>query len=182
MKIKLLLLLFLANIIQSKAQIIATVVNANDKKPIPYVNIWIEDENIGTSANEFGKFEIGEPKDNHRLIFNALGFEIKTLLKKDIKDVIELTPKIFELNEVKVLPNSLEEVKINAFKPEDIKNAFAQNANNPWIIARYFPYETLFDKTPFFKSIKTSVYGFTKKSTFNIRIYEANKDEQWVRN
>jgi hypothetical protein len=176
MKIKLLLFLLFINTTQSKAQIIATVINANDKKPIPYVNIWIEDENIGTSANELGKFEIGEPKDNHRLIFNALGFEIKTLKKEDIKDVIELTPKVYILNEVKVLPSSLKELKINSFMPEDIKNAFAQNTNNPWIVARYFPFDTIYNKTPFLKTLRTSVYSYTNKSTFNIRIYEANKD------
>jgi hypothetical protein len=175
MKIKLLLLLFLVSITQTKAQISATVVNANDKKPIPYVNIWIEDENIGTSANEFGKFEIGEPKDNHRLIFNALGFEIKTLIKEDIKTIIELTPKVYTLNEVKVSPKTLEELKINSFKVEEIKGSFG-TGSVPNIVARYFPYDTLYDKTPFLKSIKTAIKSYTKKSTFNIRIYESNTD------
>lgn len=175
MKIKLLLLLLLANIIQTKAQIIATVINATDKKPIPYVNIWIEDENMGTSANELGEFEIGEPKDNHRLIFNALGFEIKTISKEDIKTIIELTPKVYVLNEVKVLPKTLEELKVNTFKVEEIRYAFG-TGSVPNIVTRYFPYDTLYDKTPFLKSIKTAIISQTKKSTFNIRIYEANID------
>lgn len=175
MKIKLLLFCFLANIIQSKAQIKATIINATDKKPIPYVNIWIEDENIGTTANEFGQFEIGEPKENHHLIFNALGFEIKTLNKVEIKDVIELTPKVYVLNEVRVLPETLEEVKLNTFKIEEIKGGFG-TSTVPNIAARYFPYDTIYDKTPFLKSIKTAITSYTKKSTFNIRIYEANND------
>ncbi len=48
------LLTFICTILalQIQAQLKGTVVNAVDKKPIPYVNIWFENENIGVTADE----------------------------------------------------------------------------------------------------------------------------------
>ena len=43
-------------------------------KPIPYVNIWVENENIGTTSEENGEFSINV-SDNKYLIFSAIGYE-----------------------------------------------------------------------------------------------------------
>ena len=43
-------------------------------KPIPYVNIWVENENIGTTSEENGEFSIADA-ENKILVFSAVGFE-----------------------------------------------------------------------------------------------------------
>ena len=158
-----------------KAQITATIKNPTDQKPIPYVNIWVENENIGVTADENGMFIISVPA-NIKLVFNALGYNDKTIEASKINGIVYLIPKIFELKEVKVTNSEVTERKVGSFLEENIKNAFANTSNNPIIYARYFPYDSLFQKTPYLKSIKTTVFSFTKKSVFNVRLYSKNDD------
>ena len=60
------------------AQIKGVVVDENNK-PIPYVNIWIENENIGTTSEEDGSFNLDIKNQDKNLIFSAIGFEFKSL-------------------------------------------------------------------------------------------------------
>ena len=82
-----------------KAQITATIKNPTDQKPIPYVNIWVENENIGVTADENGKFSI-VALANSKLVFNALGYDDKTIEASKIDGIVYLIPKVFELKEV----------------------------------------------------------------------------------
>ena len=159
----------------SQAQITATIKNPTDQKPIPYVNIWVENENIGVTADENGKFTIAAPS-NSKLVFNALGYDDKTLEASKINEIVYLMPKVIELKEVKVINSEISERKVGSFLDENAKNSFANTSSNPLIYARYFQYDTSFQKTPYLKSIKTSVFSFTKKTVFNIRLYSKNDD------
>lgn len=159
----------------TKAQITATVKDPTDQKPIPYVNIWVENENIGVTADENGKFTISAPV-NSKLVFNALGYDDKTIEASKIDGIVYLIPKVFELKEVKVTNGSVTERKVGSFLEENTKNAFANTSNNPVIYARDFPYDTLYQKTPYLKSIKINVFSQTKKAVFNLRLYNKNDD------
>ena len=159
----------------STAQITAIIKNPTDQKPIPYVNIWLENENIGVTADENGKFTVSALA-NSKLIFNALGYDDETIEASRIDGIVYLILKVFELKEVKVTNSEITERKVGSFLEENIKNAFANTSNNPVIYARYFPYDTSFQKTPYLKSIKTNVFSFTKKSVFNVRLYSNNND------
>ena len=158
-----------------KAQITATIKNPTDQKPIPYVNIWVENENIGVTADENGNFTIAAPA-NSKLVFNALGYDDKTIEASKIDGIVYLIPKVFELKEVKVINSEISERKVGSFLEENAKKSFANTSSNPVIYARCFPYDTLFQKTPYLKSIKTTVFSFTKKSVFNVRLYSKNDD------
>ena len=85
----------------SQAQITATIKNPTDQKPIPYVNIWVENENIGVTADENGKFTL-IASTNSKLVFNALGYVDKTIEASKIDGIVYLIPKVFELKEVVV--------------------------------------------------------------------------------
>lgn len=161
--------------IQTRAQTKGTVVNEADQKPIPYVNIWVENENIGTTADENGKFQIAAPAES-QLIFNALGYENKIIKTSEIDGIVFLIPKVFELEEIKVTNGKILEKKVGSFLEEDVKNAFANMSSNPVIYAKYFAYDTLYQKVPYLKSIKTNVFSYTKKTVFNIRLYNKNDD------
>lgn len=163
--------------LQIQAQIKGTVVNAVDKKPIPYVNIWFENENIGTTADEEGKFALPTPKDNQSLIFNALGYQNKTILASEIDAIIYLVPKVFTLNEVVVSSAKKSiEFKIGAFKSNTINTYYGSNINYPYLVARYFPHLSQFSNTPFIKSIMPYCKSDVKDAKFRLRIFEANKD------
>ncbi|WP_052201452.1 carboxypeptidase-like regulatory domain-containing protein [Flavobacterium psychrophilum] len=70
------LLLFLVSF-SITAQIKGVVKDSISGKPIPYVNIWVQNENIGTTSEENGEFTISSTDKNKNLIFSALGFEKK---------------------------------------------------------------------------------------------------------
>ena len=61
------------------SQIKGVVVDENDK-PIPYVNIWVENENIGTTSQEDGTFVLNDSEVNKNLIFSAIGYKKTTTL------------------------------------------------------------------------------------------------------
>ena len=68
---------FLLITLPLSAQIKGNVVDENNN-PIPYVNIWVENENIGTTSKEDGTFTINANEDK-KLVFSALGYENKTV-------------------------------------------------------------------------------------------------------
>jgi len=55
----------------ANSQIKAIVMNSDTKEKIPFVNIWIENENIGTISNAKGEFVI-KAIDNQKIIFSAI--------------------------------------------------------------------------------------------------------------
>ena len=85
MKITITLLLVFTNLLS--AQIKGVVVDENNK-PIPYVNIWIENENIGTTSEEDGSFNLDIKNQDKNLIFSAIGFETKIIKTLETKNVI----------------------------------------------------------------------------------------------
>ncbi len=55
-------------------------------KPISYVNIWVENENIGTTAEEDGSFSFAL-KGTKNIVFSALGYETKIVLSTNLTSV-----------------------------------------------------------------------------------------------
>ncbi|MDD7913828.1 carboxypeptidase-like regulatory domain-containing protein [Polaribacter ponticola] len=58
------------------SQLKSVIIDSKTKEKIPYVNIWIENENIGTTSNEKGEFEL-EIDSTKNILFSAIGFETK---------------------------------------------------------------------------------------------------------
>jgi hypothetical protein len=170
------ILLFCLISLISNAQITAIVKNPTDQKPIPYVNIWVENENIGVTADENGKFTIAAPP-NSNLIFNALGYDNKTTEASKIDGVVYLIPKVFVLGEVVVssAKKSIEN-KVGTFKSGGINSFYAGSDNYPYMVARFFPNDKYTIETPFIKSIMPFCKSDIKNAKFKLRIFEAQKD------
>ena len=100
---KAILLLFLFSISLS-AQIKGVVKDSLTGNPIPYINIWVENENIGASSEENGTFEIYTSEKSKNLIFSAIGFEKKIIKISESKEV-KLKSVEYLLDEI-VLSNS----------------------------------------------------------------------------
>ena len=92
-----------------QTELIGQVIDALTEEPIPYVNIGLVDENIGTVSDEQGYFQLEiDPLQysQSNLRFSMIGFESKTYvlqeyLKKELL-IIPLTEESTELEEVVV--------------------------------------------------------------------------------
>jgi len=69
-------LLFILMSLSGSAQIKGVVKDSLTGKPIPYVNIWVEHENAGTTSKEDGTFEIKAAKEKP-LFFSIIGYHSK---------------------------------------------------------------------------------------------------------
>jgi len=171
-----LFILFICSI--TNAQIKATITSSNDNTPIPYVNIWIENENVGATSNTDGFFEITADTTNKNIVFSALGFETLTIPVNEIKDKVILINSAEELDEVLLLKRkNKESLTIGEFKKRKV-NSYYACGTTPWIFARYFPYYETYSKTPFLKHLDfiTNTHYLQKKGKVNIRLYEVGEN------
>jgi hypothetical protein len=131
------------------AQIKAVVKDSLSGEPIPYVNIWVENETVGTTSEIDGTFSLAI-KEEKVLVFSALGYETKKLTSTN--EVIFLKPIAYELNEVVVeQPRFKEEIEIGNFH----KSAgYHISGDLEWSNAKYFKYELTYEETKFVKKIK----------------------------
>ncbi|MES2747452.1 MAG: carboxypeptidase-like regulatory domain-containing protein, partial [Bacteroidota bacterium] len=146
MKTSLLFCLFTFSL---SAQIKGVVKDSISGKPIPFVSIWSENQNIGTTSEEDGTFTINTNENSKKIIFSALGFEKKTVKIKDVVEV-KLHPTDIQLDEV-VISKSLGTKQIEIGKTNNtICQAFD---NGPRIDVKYFPYLSSYKKTRYIKNV-----------------------------
>ena len=83
------------------AQIRGVVKDSISGEPIPFVNIWVENETIGTTSEADGTFFLQASKEKN-IVISVLGYERKTLKGIEISEVF-LKPTTYDLREVVVL-------------------------------------------------------------------------------
>jgi hypothetical protein len=156
------------------SQLKSVIIDSETKEKVPYVNIWVENENIGTTSNEKGEFEL-EINGKKVILFSAIGFQTKKIISDSIKNVLELKPLITQLEEIIINSKKLsQELTIGEFKKSKINNYFACGTQ-PWISAKFFDYKTEYEKTPYLKKLKILTNSDVKNSKFNIRLYGVNE-------
>lgn len=162
------ILLFVSNL---SAQTSGVVKDSLTEKPIPYVNIWVENENIGTTSNENGFFDLAL-NDNKNIVFSALGYETKTLRSSEAQNV-KLISKEYELNEV-ILQSSKrsKQIKIGNYETSGFRYHLNYNYN-----AVYFELSDEILKYPFLKEIKFITISDIQSATIRIRIVGFNSDQ-----
>ena len=163
---KAILLLFLFSISLS-AQIKGVVKDSLTGNPIPYVNIWVENENIGASTEENGTFEIYTTEKSKNLIFTAIGFEKKIVKISESKEV-KLKSVEYLLDEI-VLSNSKETKQIEIGKT---KNSISQAFDNgPKIVAKFFPYKLSYKATKYIKKVTVLTDSKIENATIKLHFY-----------
>lgn len=151
------------------SQIRGVVKDSISGEPIPYVNIWVENETIGTTSETNGSFSL-DIKEEKLLVFSALGYESKKSSSKN--EIILLKPKVFELNEVVVtLPKKTKEIEIGEAHKVHISQL---SGNKPWIYAKLFNYDIKYKETPFIKKIVFYSNSDIKGAKIKIRIFGFN--------
>ena len=152
------------------AQIKGIVKDSLTGKPIPYVNIWVQNENIGSTSEENGTFFINTTEKGKKLIFSTLGYE-KKIIKASEASIVNLKVTAYSLNEV-VISKSIgtKTVEIGKNKNE-MYQAFD---NGPKIDTKFFPYLPSYKKTKYLKQV--SIYTDSRIENAIIKIHFYNVD------
>jgi hypothetical protein len=151
------------------SQIKGVVKDSLSGQPIPYVNIWVENENTATTSEEDGTFSINVALEKN-LIFSALGYQKKTIKASQTAKVL-LNSKAFDLEEV-VISNSIDTKRIIIGQTE---NTIAQAFDNgPRIDVKYFPYNPAYKKTRYLKKVTLSTDSRIEDATIRIRFYKVD--------
>lgn len=147
------------------AQIKGIVKDSLTGKPVPYVNIWVENENIGSTSEENGTFFINTTAKGKRLIFSTLGYE-KNIIKASETLEVNLKLTAYSLNEV-VISKSIGTKSIEIGKTNnEIYQAFD---NGPKIDTKFFPYFPSYKKTKYLK--KVTIYTDSRIENAIIKIH-----------
>lgn len=154
------------------AQIKGFVVDYKNQ-PISYVNIWVENENIGTTSEENGSFSITVEDQNKVLVLAALGFETKKVKVSEAEKVV-LKRIIFQLDEV-VISKKSGAVEVEIGDSKNINLSYLSGAK-PLIFAKRFNYSNDFSKTPFIKNTIIFTKNEIKNATFKLRIFGVDKE------
>jgi hypothetical protein len=151
------------------AQIKGVVVNSKGA-PIPYVNIWVENENVGTTSDENGIFKINTAVST-TIIFSAVGFEVKKIKIKYNEKVI-LEDVVYKLDEVTILKRKQDkELEIGDAKKIHHKQL---SGDKPWIYGKLFQYNSSYSETQFLKKIIFFSDSEKKGAKLKIRLFEFN--------
>ena len=140
-------------------------------KPIPYVNIWVENENIGTTSEENGEFSIAASA-NKNLIFSILGFDKRIIKASEVANVV-LKATSFQLDEV-IIARRFETKKIEIGQINNpILEAFD---NGPRIDVKFFPYSDSYKKTKYIKKVSILTDSRIDNATVKIHFYKVDSN------
>lgn len=154
------------------AQIKGVVKDSLTGKPIPYVNIWVENENIGSTSEENGTFFINTTTKGKRLIFSTLGYE-KKIIKASEASEVNLKLTAYSLNEV-VISKSIGTKEIEIGKTNnEIYQAFD---NGPKIDTKFFPYFTTYKRTKYLKQVTIHTDSRIEKAIIKIHFYTVDSN------
>ncbi len=166
------LLLFLS--ISSTAQIRGIVVNETGQ-PVAYVNIWVENENNGTTADVNGDFTIFEKNPEKVLVFSALGYETAKVKGSEAAKVV-LKQRPLQLQEVVIAgKKGNKTTTIGDYKKGGISHFFS-SGKNPWIVARYFPFDENSVQAPYIKELMIMTDSEVDPATFILHFYDVTED------
>ncbi|NER17999.1 carboxypeptidase-like regulatory domain-containing protein [Spongiivirga citrea] len=156
-------------------QIQSVVFDSITKEKIPYVNIWSENENIGTTSNKNGEFLI-DSLNSGFLILSRLGYKELRINLIELPTSIFLSPKAVGLKELPILEKKETEQRIiGNFENTNIETFYA-STGTPEIKARLFDYDSRFVNTPYLKKIILPIYSHLPNSEFNIRLYSVGQN------
>ncbi|QBN20627.1 carboxypeptidase-like regulatory domain-containing protein [Flavobacterium nackdongense] len=154
------------------AQIKGIVKDSLTGKPIPFVNIWVENENIGSTSEENGTYQINTTEKGKKLIFSTLGYEKKIIYASEAS-IVKLKTTSYSLNEV-VISKSIgtKTVEIGKYKNE-MYQAFD---NGPKIDTKFFPYLASYKKTKYLKQVTIYTDSRIENANIKIHLYEVDSN------
>jgi len=156
-------------VVDTFSQVSSRVSDSKTGDSIPYVSIWIQGTQNGTTSATDGSFII-DAKEADSLVFSAVGYEHKVIAATDIKDSFRLSPRAVELNEVTIRPSAARFLKIGEVNHKDIENHWTPSV--VWSVGRYFEYTDEIAETPFIENLSIVTSSKIKEATLKILLYE----------
>jgi len=106
--------------VTGQRQIKGRVADAANGESIPFANVSVLKENIGTACDENGMFTLSLPEGTHNIKISAVGYESETMLingnaRSESELIIRLKRKTIELSEDVVIYASDESPKIEGW-------------------------------------------------------------------
>ena len=164
------LLLFIFGVLHLQAQTRGIVIDSLGT-PIPYVSIFVENENTTTTSEENGTFSI-QVSDDAKLIFSALGYEKKTVLASKASKIV-LKQNIFDLENVVIKKAK----KSKTTEIGQVSNAILEAFDTgPKIEAKFFPFEKRYKDTKWLKKIMLFTDSPIDNATIKLHIYSVDAD------
>jgi hypothetical protein len=154
------------------AQVKGVVKDSLTGNPIPFVNIWVQNENIGASSEENGEFVITTSEKSQNLIFSALGFE-KKIVKISEATVVKLKPTAYQLDEVVVFKTLGTKVIEIGKTNSTMYQAFD---NGPKIDTKFFPYLPKYKKTKYLKQVNIETDSKIEEATLRLHFYDVDSN------
>ncbi|NHM06139.1 carboxypeptidase-like regulatory domain-containing protein [Flavobacterium sp. CYK-4] len=153
------------------AQISGIVKDSISSAPISYVHISVENENLGTSTEEDGRFTL-RVDENKILVFSALGYQTKKCKAAQATE-IRLKPVSYALDEI-VIAKRLETREREIGKTST--QAYQAFDRGPSIDAKFFPYDVSYKKTKFLKQVVVVTDSKIDGAVFKIHFYSVGDD------
>ncbi len=170
MRNKIVLLISTLISITMTAQIKGVVKDSLSGVTVPFVNISVENENIGTTSEEDGSFVIHQTEEHKNLIFSALGYE-KKKVNASKSQVVFLKPTAYELNEVMIDDRK----NTSAVEIGTTKNSIYQAFDNgPRIDTKFFPYLPEYKKTKYIKAVTVETDSKIEAALIKLHFYKVD--------
>jgi hypothetical protein len=139
--------------------------------PIPYVSIFVENENTTATSEENGTYAINVLA-NAKLIFSALGYERKTVLAANASKVV-LKSLIFDLDAVVVKKAKKQKI----IEIGQVSNAILEAFDTgPKIEAKFFPYYAKYKNTKWIKKIVLFTDSPLEQASIKLHVYSVDKN------
>lgn len=156
------------------SQVTGKVLDKSTNKGVSYTNIWVENENLGTTSDFYGNFSFDKDLMGKYLVFSAVGYERQRIRIEGNNLKVFLAPKVYEIGEALVSnTENSEKTVIGEFDKNTIRDYYG-SAGEPWIVARYFAYQDHFKSTPFIKEIELLAMSDIEFSTFGLHFYSVD--------
>jgi len=157
----------------AKAQVTG-VVKDRQGNAIPYVNVWVLNEQAGTTADGEGKYSINAT-GTKTLVFSAVGFKTQHVKAAEASKIV-LQDDVTLLDEV-VLSNKRGKHKITVGKYNKNKNRYYQGGmNKPDILVKYFAPSQATKEHPFIKNLTFYALNLNEKAVITLRFFNVDKD------
>ena len=171
------LIFILLTAFQASAQISAVIKDSETREAIPFVNILFENEWVGVSADQNGKFRIATPDEPKIMVFSAVGYESRKISSDAMPAVVLMKPAIIELREAIVSGRKKRtKRKYIPFFEKDTKLGYNVCDGFPWMTARFFPYSDAYNRTPFIDGLEVFAKTNLDSAKFNIRLCLPDKN------
>jgi hypothetical protein len=166
------LFFFLATGQATHAQVKGIVRDKDTGQPIPYASIWHEQDDKGTTAEPDGSFLFkAAGTENKNLVIAAAGYE-KAMVPASQNMEIFLTPKpaVSKKKQAATTGQTRKKV-IGNFRKSSIKGTFYGNDGTPYVLARFYPYDTSYAQTPFLNAVSLFAWSKIPQATFQLRVF-----------